>query len=128
MNRDDILYGKFETCVLCEEPLNDPHQIAPFVTKGGIDKAHKSCLFQLTMDAWEEQIWRGKRNIPLNAPYDNKHIASPVVRKALQLDIDPETRLAQDYTEHGAVDALANMIDNDSDGFEELINRALNRG
>jgi hypothetical protein len=117
---------EYDRCELCGEPMPDEHQTAEFAVKAGTATAHKSCLYQLMLGIWDETVWRGKRGIDLDAPYDSKHIANPAVRKALRLDVDPATRLSEDYMQKGG-EALVDLFKHDEDGFYELVERAYER-
>ncbi len=118
---------EYDRCELCNEPMPDEHQIAEFAVKAGTATAHKQCLYQLMIGAWDELAHRRKRGIAHDAPYTSANIASPMVRKALRLDMSPEDRLEADYMEHGAPDALADLFTNDEDGFTQLVQAVQDR-
>ncbi len=118
---------EFDKCELCEEPMPDEQQIAEFAVKAGTATAHKQCLYQLMVGAWDELVHRSKRGMSADAPYTSANIANPVIRKALRLDMSPEDRLEADYLEHGASDALTDLFTNDEDGFTQLVQTVYDR-
>ncbi len=118
---------EYDKCELCDELLDDEHQIAEFAVKAGTATAHKECLYQLMIGTWDELAHRSKRGMGANVPYTSANIASPMVRKALRLDMSPEDRLEADYMEHGASDALADLFTNDEDGFTQLVQAVQDR-
>jgi hypothetical protein len=77
---------EYPKCELCEEYLDDIDQTTLIKAKSGYKPVHKVCVHQLTLGVWDELEARAKINMPLDKPYDNAHIANPVVRKSLGLD------------------------------------------
>lgn len=122
-----MIVARYPTCSLCEGDMTDEYQVAEFMTKAGKETAHKSCLYQLMLASWDELGWRHKKGIPIDAPYDSKHIANPAIRKALMLDKDPEQRLIENAQGMSASEAVLSLYQSDEDGFFELVERAYER-